>query len=347
MENKNLHKSQSDKKRYNIKEVAILAGVSVATVSNVISGIKYVSPELKEKVSKVIKQLDYRPSKIARGLKMKKTFQIGVLVTDITNPFFAEVVRGIESIVLKEGYQMFLCNTDGNIQREEEILRVFLEPCVDGIINVAPRMDERSLRNFLDIPTVIVDRPISVDNQQVGNIYADNISCSAQLAKYFIKKGHKTFACIAGPKHVPNVQKRIYGFRKELENAGVSKENILFLYGEFKHEDGYKLMNKLLNCKLKPTCVFLCSDIMAWGALEAIKKRGLKIPEDVAIAGFDNNYFSKLLNPPLTTIHQPKFKLGGGAAKILIDIINNKYSGKYKRAREVVLDSKLIIREST
>lgn len=335
------------KRRYNIKDVARVANVSTATVSNVISGYKYVSPELKTRVNKVINQLQYRPHIIARSLKMKMTFQIGVLVTDITNPFFAEVARAIEEVILREGYQMFLCNTDGDIQREEKILKTFIEQDIDGIINVAPRMDEVLLSNFLDVPTVIADREFSINNsQQVGNIYTDNILGPSQIAKYFVEKGHKRFACIAGPRYVPNVKKRIYGFQKGLEDAGISKKNILFRFGEFKHEDGYNIMNKILDSGFDFTCVFICSDIMAWGALEAAKERGLKIPRDVAIAGFDDIYFSQLLNPPLTTIHQESSKLGREASEILFDIIKNRASEKYKRSHRVVLSTSLIIRES-
>jgi LacI family transcriptional regulator len=291
-----------------IKDVAKAANVSTATVSNVISKTKYVSPELAKRVTKVIKQVNYKPSKIARSLKVNKTFYIGLIVPDITNPFFAEVVRGAE---------------------------------------VAPRMKEADLEKYFNsIPFVIADRPLNIKNYEANLVYADNIKSSYQLAKHLIKKGHQSFAYIAGPREVLNVQKRIFGFSKGLKDSGFSEEKNVILYGEFNYENGFKLMNKILELKPHPTAVFALSDITAWGALESAKAKGLNIPEDIAIAGFDNVYFSKLLNPSLTTIHQPKYELGRVAVNILIKKLNNMKEGLMKK-NEIILESKLILRNST
>lgn len=330
-----------------IKDVAKAANVSTATVSNVISKVKYVSPELTKRVEKVIKQVNYKPSKIARSLKVNKTFYLGLIVPDITNPFFAEVVRGVESVALRENYQIFLCNTDGNVLREEKALKSFYEHHVDGIISVAPRMEEADLEKyFKSIPFVIADRPLNIKNYEANLVYADNIKSSYQLAKHLIKKGHQSFAYIAGPREVLNVQKRIFGFSKGLKDSGFSEEKNVILYGEFNYENGFKLMNKILELKPHPTAVFALSDITAWGALESAKAKGLNIPEDIAIAGFDNVYFSKLLNPSLTTIHQPKYELGRVAVNILIKKLNNMKKGLMKK-NEIILESKLILRNST
>lgn len=331
-----------------VKDVARVAGVSIATVSNVISEQKYVSPELTIRVNNAIKALNYRPSKIARSLKVKKTFQIGLMIPDITNPYFAELARGAESIALKKGYQVLLCNTDGDSTREEKALIAFEENRVDGIINVAPRMKIDKLLTYDHVPTVIVDRPLSVEQSKFGVVYADNSKGSCQLAKHLFDQGHRKFACLTAPyDDIPSVKLRISGFKKYLIEHGIKDEDIILMNGKLRHQSGFKLMNELLEIKNRPTAVFACSDIMAWGALEAAKKAHLKVPQDIAIAGFDNIYYSEILDPMLTTVHQPKSESGEISMQMLLDKVNQSNTKKIVRTHRVILDTKLIIREST
>lgn len=331
-----------------VKDVAKLAGVSVATVSNVISEQKYVSPELTVRVNNAIKELNYRPSKIARSLKGMKTYQIGLMIPDITNPYFAELARGAESVALKKGYQVLLCNTDGDSAREEKARIAFEENRVDGIINVAPRMKTEKLLAVDHVPTVIVDRPLSVEQSKFGVVFADNSEGACQLAKHLFEKGHRRFACLTAPyDDIPSVKHRINGFKKYLIENGINDEDILFLNGKLRYKSGYELMNELLEIKNRPTAVFACSDIMAWGALEAAKKAHLNIPKDIAIAGFDNIYYSEILDPMLTTVNQPKSETGEIAMQMLLDRLNKSNNRKIIRTHSVILDTELIIREST
>ncbi len=331
-----------------VKDVAKAARVSVATVSNVISEQKYVSPELTIRVNNAIKKLNYRPSKVARSLKVKKTFQIGLMVPDITNPYFAELARGAESIALKKEYQVLLCNTDGDATREEKALIAFEENRVDGIINVAPRMKIDKLLAHDHIPTVIVDRPLSVEQSKFGVVYADNNKGSRQLAKHLLDQGHRTFACLTAPyDDIPSVKQRIKGFKGYLIENGIQDEDILLINGNLKYESGFELMTALLKAKNRPTAVFACSDIMAWGALEAAKKAHLRVPEDIAIAGFDNIYYSEILDPMLTTVHQPKSETGEISMQMLLDKLNQSNTKKIVRTHRVILDTELIIRKST
>jgi len=333
----------------NMKDVAKRAGVSVATVSNVISGKKFVSPELKSVVLDSINALQYRPSKIARSLKIRKSFLVGLLVPDITNPYFAEIARGVESIAVDHDYQMFLCNSDGKSYREEETLISFLGHGVDGVINVAPRMEEGLLAALSDgMPMVILDRHLTIENPLIDIIYTNNFKGSAQLARHLLNKGHKRFACIAGPRDVPSAVRRLQGFCSELERDGIREGDIRIYYGGFKYEDGFKIMKQqILKLKNRPTAVFAGNDMMAWGAIEAAKQHGLKIPIDISIAGFDNVLYSSLVIPSMTTVNQPKYEAGRAAMKLLLDKIMKKQNGESVHTRKMELDSQLIVREST
>ena len=336
-----------DKKSVTIRDIARIAKVSVATVSHVIARTKYVSPELTVRVNSAIKQLNYKPSSIARSLKVKKTFYIGVIVPDIKNPYFAEIARGIESVAVNKGYQIFLYNSDGDLNREEKAYNSFLRHKVDGIICVAPRIEEDVLKNFASIPFVVLDRPLETQHQLIGQVYTNNIESSAKVAQYFLEKGHKKFACIAGPKnHVPNVKKRVLGFSEEIKKSGVHEDSVKVYYGDFNFESGYNLMSNVIDMRERPTAVFVCSDIMAWGAIEAVKAKGIKIPEDIAVIGFDDVYFAAFITPALTTINQKKYEAGEIAMQVLLDKIDGNLTNKHLKNHKVILDFELVVRDS-
>jgi|LGOV01.1.fsa_nt_gb LacI family transcriptional regulator len=350
-----IHKNSDKKKllkntnaKYSIKDVARESNVSVATVSNVISEKKYVSPELTKRVNDVINKMNYKPSKVARSLKGRKTYLIGLMIPDIINPYFAEIARGAESIALEKGYQVLLCNTDGIVEREEKILIAFEEDRVDGIINVAPRMDEEKLLDYDSVPMVLIDRPLKINNSRYGNVHSDNNMGGMQLAEHLLEKGHKRFACLMVPfENIPSIENRINGFEKFLVENGILNENIIKVEGKLTYESGFELMNEILSMDQRPTAIFACSDIMAWGALEAVKKEKLNIPKDIAIAGFDNIYFSKILEPQLTTVNQMKYKSGVIAMKMLLDFNSIEQMGIPIINNTIILETELIVRETT
>ncbi len=326
-----------------IKDVAKVSGVSIATISNVITRKKHVGPEVTQKVMQAMRKLNYRPNMIARSLKVKKTNNIGILAPDIGNPFFAEIVKGVESVAKKKGCQFFLSNTNGDVEVERSALAAFESQNVDGIINIAPRMEDGELHACAALPHVVVDRPIDTPGL-MGCVRSNNLTGCQQLARHFLEVGHTRFACMAGPvETVPNARTRLDGFCGELRRAGVAKRDIVVYVGEFCFEDGYSLMKKMLARKSVPTAVFLCSDIMAWGALECAREKGVCIPQDIAIAGFDNVYFSTLVSPALTTIDAPKFKAG----VIAFDMLHDLMSGVKQVERQVVMETRLVVRAST
>lgn len=332
--------------RATIKDVAKLAAVSTATVSNVITNKKYVSPELLRRINDAMDDLNYKPNTIARSLKVNKTFNIGVMVPDITNPFFGEILKYAEKVANKENYQISFCNSDQNIKKERKIIDTFIQTGMDGLINVAPRMKDSELNKKLNIPMVIVDRPHFHTNENISFVYADNFKGGSEVAKRFVSKGFNKFICFAGPINiVPNAKQRLKGFQFQLKESGFQEEDLEIFYCDFTFESGYSVMKKLLNehSITEHLTAFISSDIMAWGAMEAIKEKRLKIPRDISIIGYDNIFFSNFIYPSLTTVENPTKELGTLATQLLINTIenNDNFKGNY-----VILNPTLIERQS-
>jgi len=332
--------------RATIKDVAKLAGVSTATVSNVITRKKYVSPELIEKITKAMEELDYTPNTIARSLKVNRSFRLGLIVPDITNPFFGEIVKYAEKVANKENYHITLCDSDQSVEKERQIINTFIENGVDGIINVAPRMKDRELNKKRPVPMVIVDRPAFDTDKNIAFVFADNFEGGNQVAKRFVEQGFKKFLCLAGPVDiVPNAKKRLMGFQEYVLDQGFDETDIEFRKCNFSFESGYEVMKEYLQTyeKKEQLAAFISSDIMAWGAMEAIKDMGLRVPEDIAVIGYDNIFFSNFIHPRLTTIDNPTKQLGTMSTQLLLDAIESKESLK---GNYVVLNSKLVERQS-
>lgn len=332
--------------RATIKDVAKLSGVSTATVSNIITGKKYVGTEATERVRRAMAELNYQTNTIARSLKISKSCNIGLMVPDITNPFFGEIVKYAQHIANKENYQITLCDSDNDAGREPKIINTFLSAGVDGIINVAPRLKQTKLGKDLGIPMIIVDRPHFKTNGNIAFVYADNYRGAAAVAEHFVHRKHTRFACFTGPVYdVPNARMRFDGFMDELKKQGVAEADCTVYYCDFSFESGYRTMEKLLESydPAQSMGVFVSSDIMAWGAMEAVKAHKLKLPENIAIVGYDNIYFSEFLYPKLTTVGNPTKDMAETAARMLLDAIagQTKLGGRY-----LVVNSMFIERQS-
>lgn len=332
--------------RATIKDVAKLSGVSTATVSNIITGKKYVGSEATLRVRQAMEELDYQPNTIARSLKISRSYHIGLMVPDITNPFFGEIVKYAQHIANKENYQITLCDSDNDARREPKIINTFLSAGIDGIINVAPRLKQTQLGKELGVPMVIVDRPHFKTNSNIAFVYADNYKGAAAVAGHFIHKKYTRFVCFTGPlDDVPNARMRFDGFMDELRKQGVTEDAVTVYYCDFSFESGYQTMELLLKgyAPVTPLAVFVSSDIMAWGAMEAVKSHKLKIPGNIAIVGYDNIYFSEFLYPKLTTVGNPTKDMAETAARMLFDAIagHTNLGGRY-----LVVNSTFIERQS-
>jgi LacI family transcriptional regulator len=329
-----------------IKEVAKRAGVSVGTASNVINGAVPVSPARRELVLAAIRDLGYQPSDVARSLKLRRTHMLGLVVSDITNPFFAQLVRGAEEAALAEGYLLLTFNTDDRIEREKHVLGVLRGRRVDGILLVVAPMRGASSHIAETIargtPVVCLDRvPRGVT---VDSVTVDNVRAARECVEHLLEMRHRRIGILTGSMLLATARGRLRGYRQALQAHGLSVDPELVREGDFRMESGYKLASELLSGSGRPTALFVSNGLMAIGALRAVADLGLRCPEDVALATFDDLPLSEVLSPPLTSVAQPAYQMGYQGAKILFDRIKSKrIDGPIK----IRLHAQLKVRQST
>lgn len=334
--------------RTTIKDVAKYANVSTATVSYVIHNKKEISSEVKERIFDAMKKLNYKPNVNAQSLKTNKTKKIGLVVPDITNPFFSSIVKNIGERLQANDYQLILVNSDYNSKGELSICHSFIYGGgVDALILLAPRMSDRNLQSCgSDFPVFVVDRPAPKKNDNVLYVYSDNYMGATFVAENFWIRGYRQFACIAGPSIVPNANLRLNGFVDRLLSYGVQKESIIIERGEFTFQDGFSCMESILRkagASPEHLGIFVCSDISAWGAMEAVRQKGLRVPEDIGITGYDDIFLAQFLNPALTTIHTPSVEMGKIVATSVLEYLE---SGRLSSCNSIVLGSTLVERRS-
>ena len=331
-------------KRATIRDVAAAAGVSKATASKYVSGGDYyVSAEARSKIDAAILDLDYRPNAVAQSLANRRTFTIGVVVASLRNPFYPELVGGIEEVADPAGYTLLLGSTEADPAREAQIVQSMLQRQVDGVIMASVRMaaDEverlmsRGLQVVLasrDLPGLVADT-VSVDNYAGGEI----------AGTHLIGHGHQRVGLIAGPSDIRPFVQRESGFREALRLAGVALPDDLVVRVESNIEAGYAAMTQLLELPSPPTAVFVSSDELAFGALDAAAERGVRIPQDVGLIGYDNVDFSARARVPLTTVNSNAHRLGVLAAERLTSRIAERREQEPMRQ---VIEPELIIRRS-
>ncbi|AQS59941.1 LacI family DNA-binding transcriptional regulator [Desulforamulus ferrireducens] len=325
-----------------IKDVAKLAGVSVSTVSRVLNASGYVEKNTEAKVMAAIKQLNYQPSQIARGLVSKKTKTFGLILPDITNPFFPELARGAEDEAGKQGYNIMLCNSDWDVAKEKMYLNLLSEKRVDGIILVGSRMHEQYLAPWINdaAPVVLLDRTSQLD---IHSICTNNKLGGFLATKHLLEQNYRRIAHITGPATSPSAQQRLLGYQKALEEYGLSLDMTLVCEGDFRISGGATGMRRLLSLKNVPDAVFCGNDLMAVGALEVLQEAGLKVPEDIALVGYDGIDLSKYVHPKLTTVIQPTYEMGVMAVQLIIESL----TGQNTVYRHLELDPILKVRDSS
>ncbi len=325
-----------------IKDVAELAEVHPSTVSRVINGNPRISEKTKNRVLLIIKKLGYTPNAIARGLKTKRTHTLGMLIPDITNPFFAEIARGVEDAANKNSFNVILCNTDDKLKKERTYLDILKEKRVDGLIlGTAHTKDDSILEleknNF---PYILVSR--NIEELDKNCIIIDDVVGGIMATEYLIRLGHRRIAHITGPLKVRAAIDRVDGYKNALKKYHIEYKEELIEEGDFRIKSGYQAMKKFLDLPEPPTAIFAANDLLALGAMQAIQKMKFHIPEDFSIIGFDDIRVSSFVYPPLTTIRQPMLEMGILAVKMLLKIIEE---GEFNQ-RRIILQPKLIIRES-
>lgn len=325
-----------------IRDVAKLSGVSVATVSRVINSNGYVSKETKEKVDKAIKQLNFTPNHFARGLVYKKTNTIGLLVPDIKNPFFPEIAKAVEETALQKEYSIILSNTDHNFQKEKRYIQLLLEKSIDGII-ITGEIHESNIEILVqnNIPIVVTDARVS--DSQIPIVYTDNIEGGRRATHHLFDQGYTRVGHIKGPDHITTAEDRYSGYKLALEERNIEFDSTIVQWGDYQTLSGYEAMKRLLSMKHPPDAVFVANDLMALGALDAVRHSELKVPEDIGLVGFDGIPIIEVLQPRLTTIQQPFYEIGTLATKMLIEAID----GKKENTGQIILQSKLKVGQTS
>jgi len=325
-----------------IREVARLAEVSTSTVSHVINKTRFVSRQTRANVRKAINELGYRPNIVARSLRSKKTGTIGLIICDLRNPFFSEVLQGIETYLGKKNYDIIVTNTDYDTNKEKESAEMFYSKRVDGVI-IVPGEDNNKYVKFLterDIPVVLLDKRIQNLNADV--VLVNNIEGSKQLIEHLINSGHERIGIIAGPLNSTTGKERLEGYLKALREYSIPEDKDLIKIGDFREQSGYLLALELLSLSLPPTVIFACNNLLGLGVMDALRERKIRIPEEIGLVIFDDLPWFNHVNPPLTVVAQPSFRLGEIAGELLFEQIRKKR----KRPKEVVLDVQLKIRQS-
>jgi len=325
-----------------IKDVAKDAGVSAATVSRVINNSPTVTASTRETVMAVIKKLNYQPNLLGRNLRRTETRLILVLLQNMANPFYARIVKGIEDVGHKNGYHVMLCNTDSDHEREKVYLELLRNRLADGVIFMAPMLGKEELTE-IGKRFPVVQCCEYKEGAQVSHVSIDNHAAAYKAVRHLISAGHRRIGMISCRNSYVSISQRESGYKKALEDAGITFEEEYIKYGDYGFNSGLRAANQLLSMDDRPTAIFAISDLMAIGALRAIREKGLSVPEDVAAAGFDNISFSSMCNPMLTTISQPKYDLGC----LAMDLLLKQIRGEAKEHKGIFLEYELIIREST
>ena len=325
------------------RDVARRAGVSTSTVSHVVNATRPVSPELRDRVLEAMRELGYEPNAVARSLKIKRSHTVGLIISDIANPFFTAVVRGVEDVAQARGYMLIVGNSDEDPGKEEAYLRLLAARRVDGLI-LAPSGEPHPYLDRLvreGFPLVFLDRDVA--ELPVPAVLLDSIVAAEAEVRHLIELGHRRIGMIAGRPRISSTNDRVAGYRNALSAAGIAFDPSLLVTGGSRTEGGAAAAEALIEVSPRPSALFIGNNLMTIGAVGAVMGRGLAIPDDIAIVGFDDFSWADVFRPRLTTVAQPTYELGKIAADLLVRRIE---LGDVDPPPRVVLPGELIVRES-
>lgn len=314
-----------------IKDVAREANVSIATVSRVLNNVDVVNEETKKKVLEAIEKLDYRPNIVARSLKTQRTKTIGIIIPDISNPVYPEIVRGAEDVSNIYQYNIMLCNTDLDPEKELEYLRVLGEKMVDGVIYISNSLESNVSKTIRDSNTPLVLIETNGRETDFPSVVIDNKQAAIDVVEYLIKKGNRRIAYIGTDKQAINASALRYkGYKATLEKNGIPYDEDLTYFCKYslKPEDGYDAMNSILSKTKDIDALFCVNDEIAMGAINALRNNGLEVPRDIDVVGFNDTHGAEFFYPRLTTVAQPLYDIGSVATRMLIKKINNEPQDK-------------------
>jgi LacI family transcriptional regulator len=323
-----------------IDDVARRAGVSPATVSRVLNGKGSVSAELAERVRAAAAALGYQPDGRARALRQRRTRIWAAIVADVENPFFTSLVRGIEDVAQEQGYRLVLCNSDEDLGKEASYVEIAIAERMAGVVIAVASTTASVLAPLREhgIPVVAVDRRLG--DPTIDSVVIDNRLGAAQATEHLLARGARRVACITGPERLSTATERLAGYEDALRRHGRPIERSLVRRADFRREGGHAAARSLLAEPSPPDALFVCNNLMTLGALHAIREAGLRVPEDVALVGFDEAPWTALTSPALSVVEQPAYEMGRAAAMRLADGVRGE-------ARHIVLAPKLHVRESS
>jgi LacI family transcriptional regulator len=329
-----------------IKDVALHAQVSVATVSHVVNETRFVSEATRLRVQQAIAELRYVPSALARSLKSNRTHTVGMMIPNNSNPYFAEIIRGIEDTCYGAGFNVILCNSDDDPLKQSTYVRLLSEKQVDGLIVLSSGSDVELLDTLraATMPQVVVDREI--DDLAADLVEVNHEAGGFLATQHLLQLGHRRIACIAGPQTLSSARQRVQGYQRALHEAGLAVDDHLLRSADFTSAGGHAAMTALLDAASpaeRPSAVFASNDLMAIGAICAAAARGLSIPKDLSVIGFDDIALAAFSNPPLSSIAQPKHQTGELAAKLLLQRI----AQPGRELQRAILQPSLVTRQST
>ncbi|MBO8127131.1 MAG: LacI family DNA-binding transcriptional regulator [Firmicutes bacterium] len=332
-----------------IKSVAKLAGVSVSTVSRVLNSSGYVSAKTRKLVMDAVAKLDFRPNHVARSLVHRESKTLGLIVPDIANPYFPALARSVEDAASAAGYVVILCNSGNMEESETRYLSWLRQRMVDGVL-LASTNQVTPERLGQDWPVVLLDRDL--EGLNVDSVRVNNFLGAQEAVLHLVALGHRKIAHLAGPENVTTAKERVAGFRAALALAGINPDDQQVIHGPFSYEFGQAGMAQLLSAGEVPTAVFCANDMIALGALKTCRERGVNVPLEVSICGFDDIFLAEHTDPPLTTVRQPIYEMGQAAVQMLLSRIKERSqktpSGKPApyRGETILLEPQLVIRST-
>ena len=328
-----------------IKDIARRVGVSIATVSMVINNKdSRISESTRQKINEAVKEMNYHPNIAARSLMTSETKTVGLIIPDVSNPFFADFAKNLESRLSQYQYSLFLCNSNNSMQKEENYLLELINRNIDALVissvNIE-KLSETKLFRQVKIPILLFDREL--DSSNISTISIDNCHGGYLAAQELVRNRHTDICCVSGSLQLNNIRARFEGFRRYLEESGLSFDNASLFEGGLTVEHGYDSAKKIAEIRKTKSCtaVFCTNDLIAVGVYKAFREEGIRIPEDVSVIGFDDIEFAGYLSPPLTTIAQPVRELGNRSADIVVRLISDN-----RLSKPLCLPVKLVRRES-
>ena len=328
----------------NIRDVAKRAGVAPITVSRCINNSGYCSAEVRARIESAIAELGFVPNRLASGLRSKRTHTLALVLTDITNPFFTTIARGVEDTASEAGYTVIFCNSDESVAKEQMYLQMLLEKRVDGVLLVpaVSGIDSVNLVKKQDTPIVVIDRRLP--DLQTDVVRCDSESGAYDLTRLLLSLGHREIVILTGPHGVSTAEDRLKGYRRALEEAGIPQNKDKEFYGAYTQQSGYEMAQQAMQKNKRITAVFGANNFITFGTIKAFREMQVRVPEDVAVVGFDDLPTALVTFPFLTVAAQPAYEMGKKAMEILLGRLNDELAEPYQ---EVILPAEIVVRQSS